>query len=148
MASNWAFCSLPTSSFGIREGQAFEQLDRTHQRMHVRFENPFCRNVRTELRCDFGGQAWTISSNDCTRPLPNLHSSSEFSHSALRIRSTSVVLTAIFSIRSRLLLTEKRNNPRWFFRHGVQQPRCRRSSSSLHEGRGSLDALRQNFSRS
>jgi hypothetical protein len=62
-------------------------------------------------------RAWTINSNDCRRPLLNLDSSSEFDHSALKIRSTSLELTASFLIRLRLLVTEKRNKPRWCFRH-------------------------------
>ena len=62
-------------------------------------------------------RAWTINSNDCRRLLLNLHSSSEFNHSALKKRSTSLELTASFSIRLRLLVTEKRNKPRWCFRH-------------------------------
>src|ERR1700722_17545636 len=62
-------------------------------------------------------RAWTINSNDGWRPPLNLDSSSEFNHSALKIRSASLVLTAIFSIRLRLLVTENRNKPRWCFRH-------------------------------
>src|ERR1700686_3966979 len=62
-------------------------------------------------------RAWTINSNDCSRLLLNLNSSSEFNHSAWKIRSTSLELTASFLIRLRLLVTEKRNKPRWCFRH-------------------------------